>query len=279
MKQYINFNHNSSVASIGYIFKVIYKKIEFLLYIFLSIIFLIGSKAQSNFVKNISHIFIEISLPISQAISLPFNIAHDLMFNYKELLIAKDKNKQLEYEINQLKSFYIKSLNIFEENRELKKILNLASTKSSNFKVARIFSRSHQIFNQQIYINIGHNQNIKAGSLVTGNNGIIGRVLNVMNDISSVILLNDSRSKIPVIISNSRIRAILAGNNSNILRLIYLPKDHNIKKGDLIYTSGDGDTLPPGHLAGMVTNVKGEDVEVKMIESVNSTDIVSIVEY
>jgi len=29
----------------------------------------------------------------------------------------------------------------------------------------------------------------------------------------------------------------------------------------------------------MVVNIKGEDVEVKMIESANSADIVSIVEY
>ncbi len=279
MKQYVNFNHNSSVSSIGYIFKIIYKKIEFLFYVFLSVAFLIASKANNKFIDNISNIFVNISAPISYSISLPFNIAHDLVFDYKELLIDKEKNKKLENEINYLRSLYVKSLNIFEENRELKKILNFASTKSSNFKVARIFSRSSQNFNQQIYINIGHNQNIKEGSIVTGNNGMIGRVLKVMNDISSVILINDSRSKIPVITSSSRIRAILAGNNSNIMKLIYLPKDHNIKKGDMVFTSGDGDTLPPGHLVGIVSNIDANNIYVKMVESPNSSDIVTIVQY
>ena len=108
---------------------------------------------------------------------------------------------------------------------------------------------------------------------------MIGRVLKVMNDISSVILINDSRSKIPVITSSSRIRAILAGNNSNIMKLIYLPKDHNIKKGDMVFTSGDGDTLPPGHLVGIVSNIDANNIYVKMVESPNSSDIVTIVQY
>ena len=104
MKQYVNFNHNSSVSSIGYIFKIIYKKIEFLFYVFLSVAFLIASKANNKFIDNISNIFVNISAPISYSISLPFNIAHDLVFDYKELLIAKEKNKKLENEINYLRS-------------------------------------------------------------------------------------------------------------------------------------------------------------------------------
>lgn len=279
MKQYINFDHSSASFSIAYSLKLIYKKIESILFLFLCVVFLISAKLESNFTSKVNSFFIEISLPISNLISFPFNKIHSLIFDFKELAIAKEKNIRLEKEIAQLKSFYIKSLNIIEENRDLRKVLNFVSSKSSEFKVARIIGKSHEMFNQQIFINIGENRAIKEGNLVIGDNGMLGRISKVLPDRSNVILLNDVRSRIPVITSKSRVRAILAGDNSNLLKMLYLPKNHDIEIGDMVFTSGDGDTLPPGHLVGMVYKVSDESVLVRMVEDVKSSDIVTVVNY
>lgn len=279
MKQYINFDHSSASFSIAYSLKLIYKKIEAILFIFLCVAFLIATKLESGFTNKVNDLFIDISLPISQLISYPFNKIHSLIFDFKELIIAKEKNQRLEREMAQLKSFYIRSLNIFEENRDLRKVLNFISSKSSEFKVARIIGKSHEMFNQQIFINIGQNRNIKEGNMVIGDNGMLGRISKVLPDRSSVILLNDVRSRIPVITSKARVRAILAGDNSNLLKMLYLPKNHDIQVGDMVFTSGDGDTLPPGHLAGIVDKVSGNEVLVRMVEDIKSSDIVTVVNY
>ena len=47
----------------------------------------------------------------------------------------------------------------------------------------------------------------------------------------------------------------------------------------MIFTSGDGDTLPPGLLAGVVRKVADESVLVEMVEDANNADLVTVVSY
>jgi cell shape-determining protein MreC len=58
-----------------------------------------------------------------------------------------------------------------------------------------------------------------------------------------------------------------------------LPKNHGIEENDWVFTSGDGDTLPPGLLIGVVKKVDKEEVKVAMVEDVSNADIVTILDY
>jgi cell shape-determining protein MreC len=75
------------------------------------------------------------------------------------------------------------------------------------------------------------------------------------------------------------VRGILSGNNSASMEILYLQKNHTIRAGDWIFTSGDGDTLPPGLLIGVVKKVDASYAAVEMIENVNNLDIVTIMDY
>ena len=161
----------------------------------------------------------------------------------------------------------------------MRRALNFISTKSSEFKVARIIGKSKQIFNQKIYLNIGHNRQVKEGNIVIGNSGVIGRVSEIFYDKSKILLLNDIRSRIPVITSEARVKGILAGTNNDLLEMLYLPKDHNIKVGDKVFTSGDGDTIAPGHFIGLVIESNKNKVLVSMTDNINYSDIVTVINY
>jgi len=196
-----------------------------------------------------------------------------------DLTIAKQRNIELREKIIKLEKIQIEAINTFQENKELKSILNFAYSKTTNFKTAQIVGRTNEIFSQKLYINAGRDQDIKEGSVVTGNDGVIGRIAEISDDKSRVILINDANSKIPVIASKSRIRTILSGNGSNLMELLYLPKKHNIKVGDLIFTSGDGDTLPSGLLIGAVSKVTIDKVLISPSQNSQNADIVLIMEY
>ncbi len=179
----------------------------------------------------------------------------------------------------ELKSFYVKSLNIHQENKELRSILDFVTAKASNFKVARVIGRAHQIFNQKVFIDAGSNRGLQEGAIVAGVHGVIGRVAEVGEDKSRLILLNDASSRIPVVTSRSRDRAILVGNNGGLMEMLYLSKNHKIEVGDWVFTSGDGDTLPPGLLVGVVKKVDGDSVLIAMVEDLANADIVTIISY
>lgn len=279
MSQYLNFNHSRSNYSIKHSFGLVVKKIETVFFSFLCIICLIVSKVDREFSRNVSEVFVDASLPIARLASYPFNLTFNLVTGFGELAQAKEENKQLKEEVEQLRSYYVQSLNIYQENKELREMLHFVSTKTANFKVAEVIGRSRPLFNQKIFIDAGSNRELREGQVVTGKHGVLGRIAEVYEDKSHLLLLNDATSRIPIIASKSRDRGILAGNGSGSMDILYLPKNHNIQVGEMIFTSGDGDTLPPGLLAGIVRKVDKDSVSVSMVEDANNADLVTVMIY
>jgi len=279
MKQYVNIAKSSGSVNFSKSIALIFAKIETLFCSFLCIVLILASRISPSSTNEISFFFVDISLPIVRTASAPFNFIVNFSDTLVDLTIAKQRNIELREKIIKLEKIQIEAINTFQENKELKSILNFAYSKTTNFKTAQIVGRTNEIFSQKLYINAGRDQDIKEGSVVTGNDGVIGRIAEISDDKSRVILINDANSKIPVIASKSRIRTILSGNGSNLMELLYLPKKHNIKVGDLIFTSGDGDTLPSGLLIGAVSKVTIDKVLISPSQNSQNADIVLIMEY
>lgn len=279
MKQYLNFKITRNTYSIQHSFNLIFKRIETVFFSFLCIIFLVVSKVNSDFSKDISFTIVGISMPVVKFAAFPFNTILNLLTDFHQLVQAKEENKILKEDLEKMRSFYIKSLNIHQENKELRTILNFVNLRTTSFKVAKIIGRSNQVFNQKLFIDAGKNRDIKDGSIVTGNHAVIGRISEVGDNQSRLMLLTDANSHVPIISSRSRARGILVGDNSGTMEILYLPKKHGIEVGDLIFTSGDGDTLPPGLLIGVVKKSNEDKVMVSMVEDVNAAGVVTVIDY
>ncbi len=277
--QHLNFSNKRVNYSIKHSFGLVFNKIETVFFSFLCVVCLVVSKADHDFSRDVSSVFVNISLPVAKFAAFPFNVAFSLVTDFGELVRAKEENQNLKEELEKLRSFYIKSLNIHQENKDLREMLQFVSSKSANFKVAQIIGRSRPLFNQKIFIDAGEDRGLKEGEIITGKRGVIGRVAEVYENKSHIFLLNDAISRIPVITSQARAKGILAGNGSGMMEILYLPKNHDIQVGEMIFTSGDGDTLPPGLLAGVVIKVNKDSVLVSMVEDVNNADLVTILAY
>ena len=249
------------------------------LFSFLCVIFLIASRTNDDFQKDVSFIFVNISLPVVKAASFPFNVVINLVTDFSQLVEAKTENEALKMELEKLKSYYVQSLNISEENKELRDTLNFVTAKSSTFKIASVIGKSSQVFNQKVFIDIGENRGVVAGQIVTTRRGVIGRVDEVIADKSRLILINDASSRVPIIASKARVRGILAGNGSGLMEILYLPKNHKIEVGDSIFTSGDGDTLPAGLFIGIVKKVDEDTAFVAMGQDLAAANVVTVVGY
>ncbi len=280
MKQYLNFNYNNiSNYSLQHHFGQLFKKVELVFFVVLSLIFLVTSKVNKNITNDISFAFTGISLPIVKVAAFPFNTVINLLVNFQELIDAKKENIALKEENTKMRALYATAANLNNENQELKNLLKFVIPKSTNYVVAKVIGRSHGLFNQNLFINAGSNRKISEGSIVTGAVGMIGRVVDISDDKSRLMLVTDPSSRIPIIASKARSRGILIGNNTNLMEIAYLSKNHQIKVGDMIFTSGDGDTLPPGILIGVVRKVDKSYVGVEMIEDINNADIVTVMKY
>ena len=276
MNQYFNPRYQNS-SSIKKNLEIFLKKFETILLIILCILFLTITKNNRDFHNKISLFFIKISLPIVKIINLPFNVSISALNSFHDLIIAKKENIKLKQENIILKNHYLEMVNLKKEYQEIDKILQINRLKFNNFKIAKFIGRSGQIFNNHYFINIGLDHGVAENSIVLGRLGIIGRVVKVEKNRSIIILITDSKSKIPVISENKRIKGIIAGKNNGNMEILYLQKNHFLKVGEKIFTSGDGDIMPSGILIGSIINVNNDVVEVKMAEDVGNLDYIAVV--
>lgn len=273
------FEYKSSNSFLYHNISQVFRRVEIGLFIFLCLALIITSKVNKKITDRITMGIVEVAMPVAKITSLPFNLVVKTITNFQDLVDAKRKNQMLLQENEKLKSLYIKSLNISQENKQLKDILKYVSLRSVKYSVARLISSPYQVYSRNVFIDAGKNQGIEEGAIVTGNNALIGRIAQVDDNKSRIILATDINSRIPIITSGARVKGVLAGNNSDTMEILYLEKNHHILVGDLIFTSGDGDAMPPGLLIGAVTKVNEKYVAVQMIENVRNLDIVSIIDY
>lgn len=275
---YFDQNTKSNLI-IKHSFNLIFRKVETIFFVLLSIILLVSSRVNKDFTNKINEFFINVSSPIVSIVSFPINTSFYLVVNFNQLILAKKENEKLKSELLKLQNYYITSLGIHQENKELRNALNFVKSKTENYKIARIIGISNKIFDNKILIDSGLDRGIKEGQIVTGDRAVIGRVAEVFNDKSRILLLTDSNSRIPIIASRTRNRGIISGNNSGLMEILYLPKNHQINLGDKIFTSSDGDVIPPGLLVGIVKRIDKNSVYVAPIENIGSLNIVSIIDY
>ena len=237
------------------------------------------SETNKGFVSNVRSFFIDISVPAANIAQHPLSVVTNTVLVLDKLTEMKEENTRLIEENKKLKLFYIEAIKIKSENKDLKEIMHFVKSRSLIYKTAILTGSSNKLYGNNAYVDAGLENDIKEESIVIGKNAMIGRIINVSNSRSRIMLITDSGSKIPVVAINSKHKGILAGNNSNLMKISYLPRNHKVKTGDIVYTSGDGYRIPPGIPVGIVTKVTKNVVSVKSLENITDTNIVTIIEY
>ncbi|MFQ6131847.1 MAG: rod shape-determining protein MreC [Armatimonadota bacterium] len=92
-------------------------------------------------------------------------------------------------------------------------------------------------------------------------NSLVGRVTWTDGAVGEVTLLLDRSSFAAAILQRSRYRGMIQppdafAPDSDDLRLIFLPKEADVRIGDVVLTFGEGEVYPPGLPIGQVTSVE-----------------------
>lgn len=236
--------------------------------------YLLHSPAQSlsKASLEISGHLLSVGSMISKTIVENFRFLYD-RFSYFRNLEAE--NLRLKLQLSQLNDIETALANTLSENKELRKLLKVADGLKYNYITSRLVGVNITPVTSSAIIEAGSNSGIKLNDLVTSQDGLVGKVINVSDNYSSVMLLSDHGSRVPVVTSSSKERGILTKQGDNML-LIYLPEEHKVEVGELVYTSGDGRIYPHGILVGRVYMVTSEGVFVDLSVNLSRTEFVNI---
>jgi len=126
------------------------------------------------------------------------------------------------------------------------------------FLSARIISNS--VFLQQNYMILhrGSSQGVESNLAVVGPNGIIGTVINVSPNMSTVMSLLHRQSKVIAVLKKGSGLGEISwdGKDPAMLNLRKIPITVEVKKGDTVVTSPYSDKFPPGYPIGVVDRVE-----------------------
>ena len=212
---------------------------------------------------------------VSLVISMPFKSFDNIVEDINEHMNLYNNYSELKIENDELKNNISKSDFLELENTQLRKLIEEQVSSFSNLVSARIMLDKQSIYLNSLVINIGSNKNIKNGMAVLDGKNFIGRIVDVNFFSSRVLLVSDLNSKISVISEPSAHHAILTGHGKNALSLEYLPKNHNIKDDDKVYTSGKEGIFSPGIPVGIV-KIEKNIVTVSLFSDLSQITFVNV---
>lgn len=170
------------------------------------------------------------------------------------------------------------------ENKKLKELLALSEVTGQKSMAARVLSLDTNHVKHILIINKGKRHHVVLGQPVLDEHGIMGQVIQVGPLTSTVLLISDSMSAVPVKNNRTGEMGILAGiNNMNKLALLHLPKTSSVATSDLLVTSGLGGRYPEGYPVGRVIeviNMPGDDfikVRVEPVAMLNQSQLVLLI--
>jgi rod shape-determining protein MreC len=235
-------------------------------------IFLMFADYHYRYLDSVRSGFSLIVSPLQYAVDYPVRVVGwvQSLVSAKKALI--DENIRLKYKQTMLEAELQKLLVIQKENSQLKELLLTSSKADMQVMAAQILAVDTSDARQIVVLNKGKRDGVYIGQPVLDAKGVMGQVIDVGPLTSTLLLISDSKSAVPVRNNRTGERAILVGTNSiEQLSLINLPKTSSIHPGDVLVTSGLGRRYPEGYPVGKVEQVNslpGEDFVKVMVSPV-----------
>jgi rod shape-determining protein MreC len=171
--------------------------------------------------------------------------------------------RELENEVRNLARYKAAAISMAERMEAYENILNLMGEPPERGVTARVTTVVDGPFAQTVLANAGSLQGVVPGAVAVNEGGLVGRVIQLGDRSSRILLISNYQSQLPVLGEVSGVRAILQGKDRDRGVLRDLPEAADFIEGERILSSGEGGAFPRGLVVGAVTK-QGADWIVKL---------------
>ncbi|MGN7437973.1 MAG: rod shape-determining protein MreC [Alcanivorax sp.] len=242
----------------------------------ISVILIAASTFRPAAFEGARNVTADIFAPALSTVGMPFQQVTMFLHNVTNLAQLQADKSRLEEENMRLREWYQTALLLDSENRSLRELLNLQVDSSYSHVSARILADSGNAYVKSLLVAAGADEGLIKGAAVVAGEGLVGRVVEVGEETSRIILVNDVNSRVPVVVEDSGQHAIMAGMNEQNPRLIHIPEDTTINEGARVVTSGYGGVYPQGLPVGRVVANENGGLEVVLFSDFNTLQIVRV---
>lgn len=178
----------------------------------------------------------------------PFNWIDNQSFLMKRIEVLASENLKLNLENQILSSNEL-------ENKRLRAFLDFKAKRDHNFIGSDVISKGTSSNLNAFLINQGSNSGVKKNDPVLSSKGVIGKIIAVSDDHSSVQLISDGNFRLSVKIMPSESEGIMRWKNNQICEIFEVKKTAEVNIGDIVLTSDLSSYFPPNLPVGEVVSI------------------------
>ncbi|WP_269447862.1 rod shape-determining protein MreC [Marinomonas aquimarina] len=207
----------------------------------------------------------------------------EMHLDSREDLVSQ--NQSLNQELLMLRGQLQRFDALKAENVRLRELLDASQRVDEKVVMGEVIGFDQNAYSHKILIDKGFSNGAYVGQPVLDATGVLGQVVETSAYTSRVLLIADASHFVPVQLARTGFRSVLRGTGDmKRMELMSVPHTADIKKGDILTTSGLANRFPVGYPVGIVrtvTHVSGKpyaDVEVVPLAQLGRSRHVMLIE-
>jgi rod shape-determining protein MreC len=197
--------------------------------------------------------------PVQRGVLAPTVWAGSFLGYFTSLDRIEAENRQLAREKNELAQTALRAASLEAENEHLRKLAGLREGIHAKSAAAEILYDARDPYSRKVIIDRGSQDGVERGQPVIDEAGVVGQITRVFLLSSEITLLTDREQAIAVQNVRTGVRGIAYGNaaggSAGQIDLRFMPSNVDIKKDDLLVTSGLDGVFPDGLPVAKVLSV------------------------
>ena len=236
--------------------RVLAQRSTYVLLLSAAVALMVLDKTGNPFVHYLRVAIVDAAAPALVALSHPVAAAHRAVAEVEKLVYLYSENTRLSADNVRLRRWEAVARQLEQDNLALRAMLKVGQeTGVRGVVTARVIGDSGGPFVRTMLLDSGTRKGVRKGQAALSGEGLVGRIVEAGERSARLLLLTDLNSRVPVVLEETRERAILAGDNSDRPRLDFVARMDRVRPGDRIVSSGHGGMFPPGLPIGVVASL------------------------
>ncbi|ANK82292.1 MAG: rod shape-determining protein MreC [Rhizobiales bacterium NRL2] len=222
---------------------------------------------------------LDVAAPVLDVLSRPVAAVNAALEEADSVFRVYEENARLREENARLMHWQEVARQLERDNAQYRSLLSVRSHDDVRYITARVIGESGGPFVRTLVLAAGERDGVAPQQAVVNARGLVGRVTETGRNASRILLITDLNSRVPVLVEDSRRRAILSGDNTARPRLEFMEAETRARPGDRIVTSGHGGVFPPGLPVGVVARAEQGDVRIRPFVEWSRLEMVNVLRY
>ncbi len=201
-------------------------------------------------------LLLDISAPVQGALAAPVDAVAAVWQGYVDLLDVRADNERLASRVAELEEENLQYREALVTSGRLSRIVQMREDFESPMLPSRVVGLDVSPWFRAVLVDRGERHNIHPGNPVITHDGVVGLVTATSSSAAKTMLLLDRQSAVDGVVQRSRVRGVVRGQGTDHLGFEFVVREADVRRGDVIISSGLDGVYPKGLRIGEVEEVR-----------------------